>query len=164
LPFVFHGFGEEVMENLWTLLLGLGAWNWLILAALLLSLEVVIPGVHFLWFGLAAAVIGVVALAIGISWPWQVLAFVVMSVLVLLGVQRLVWPDSAISDLPDLNVRGRQYVGRSVVVEQAIENGRGKVRVGDTLWAAEGPDAPAGARVTVTGSQGTVLVVDHARA
>jgi membrane protein implicated in regulation of membrane protease activity len=87
-----------------------------------------------------------------------------MSVLVLLGVQRLVWPDSAISDLPDLNVRGRQYVGRSVVVEQAIENGRGKVRVGDTLWAAEGPDAPAGARVTVTGSQGTVLVVDHARA
>jgi membrane protein implicated in regulation of membrane protease activity len=45
------------------------------------------------------------------------------------------------------------------VVEQAIENGRGRVRVGDTLWSAEGPDAPAGTRVTVTGSKGTVLVV-----
>jgi membrane protein implicated in regulation of membrane protease activity len=70
----------------------------------------------------------------------------------------------AISDLPDLNVRGQQYVGRAVVVEQAIENGRGKVRVGDTLWSAEGPDVPAGARVTVTGSKGTVLVVEPARA
>ena len=152
------------MENVWPLLLGLGAWNWLILAAVLLALEVVIPGVHFLWFGLAATVIGIVALAIGIAWPWQVLLFILLSVLVLLGVQRLVWPDAAISDLPDLNVRGQQYVGRSVVVEQAIENGRGKVRVGDTLWFAEGPDAPAGARVTVTGSRGTALVVDHARA
>ena len=28
------------------------------------------------------------------------------------------------------------------MVEQAIQNGRGKVRVGDTLWQAEGPDAP----------------------
>jgi membrane protein implicated in regulation of membrane protease activity len=152
------------MENVWPLLQGLGAWNWLILAAVLLALEMVIPGVHFLWFGLAATVIGIVALAIGIAWPWQVLAFVLLSVLVLLGVQRLVWPDAAISDLPDLNVRGQQYVGRSVVVEQAIENGRGKVRVGDTLWFAEGPDAPAGTWVTVTGSRGTALVVDHARA
>jgi membrane protein implicated in regulation of membrane protease activity len=50
-------------------------------------------------------------------------------------------------------------VGRSLVVEQAIENGRGKVRVGDTLWSAEGPDTPAGASVTVTGTKGTVLVV-----
>ena len=30
-------------------------------------------------------------------------------------------------------------IGRSLVVEQAIQNGRGKVRVGDTLWQAEGP-------------------------
>jgi hypothetical protein len=88
-----------------------------------------------------------------------VLAFVLVSVAVVFWVKRFVRPDVAISDLPDLNVRGQQYVGRSVVVEQAIENGRGKVRVGDTLWSAEGPDAPAGARVTVTGSKGTVLVV-----
>jgi membrane protein implicated in regulation of membrane protease activity len=147
------------MQDVWGLFLSLGAWNWLILAVVLLSLETVIPGVHFLWFGLAAAFIGFVALAIGMAWPWQVLAFVLVSVAVVFWVKRFVRPDVAISDLPDLNVRGQQYVGRSVVVEQAIENGRGKVRVGDTLWSAEGPDAPAGARVTVTGSKGTVLVV-----
>jgi membrane protein implicated in regulation of membrane protease activity len=150
------------MPNIWPLLVSLGAWNWLILAVLLLALEIVSPGVHFLWFGLAAAVAGVIALALGISWQWQVLSFALLSVLVLFSVKRFVRPDVALSDLPDLNVRGQQYVGRSVVVEQAIENGRGKVRVGDTLWSAEGPDAPIGARVTVTGTRGTVLVVKRA--
>jgi inner membrane protein len=148
------------MQSISALFVSLGAWNWLILAVVLLALETVIPGVHFLWFGLAAAVTGIVALGIGMAWPWQVLAFVLLSVLTVFWVKRFVRPDVAISDLPDLNVRGRQYVGRSLVVEQAIENGRGKVRVGDTLWSAEGPDAPAGARVTVTGTKGTVLVVE----
>jgi len=152
------------MQSLLALFYSVGNWNWLILAVVLLTLETVIPGVHFLWFGIAAAFIGVLALSTGIIWQWQVLAFVLLSVLVLFWVRRFVRPDVAISDLPDLNVRGQQYVGRALVVEQAIQNGRGKVRVGDTLWSVEGPDAPAGARVTVTGSRGTVLVVERAPA
>jgi len=149
------------MQNVSALLYSLGAWNWLILAVVLLILETVIPGVHFLWFGIAAAFIGVLAFYTGIVWQWQVLAFVLLSVLVVFWVRRFVRPDVAISDQPDLNVRGQQYVGRSLVVEQAIQNGRGKVRVGDTLWSVEGPDAPAGANVTVTGARGTVLVVER---
>jgi inner membrane protein len=152
------------MQNLMDLLYSLGPWNWLIVAVVLLMLETVIPGVHFLWFGIAAAVIGALALSTGIVWQWQVLAFVLLSVAALFWVKRFARPDVAISDLPDLNVRGQQYVGRSLVVEQAIENGRGRVRVGDTLWSAEGPDAPAGARVRVTGTRGTVLVVERAPA
>ena len=50
------------------------------------------------------------------------------------------------------------------VVEEAIECGRGKVRVGDTLWSVEGSDAPVGASVTVTGARGTALVVERAPA
>jgi membrane protein implicated in regulation of membrane protease activity len=150
------------MQNLTELLLSLGAWNWLIAAVVLLILETIVPGVHFLWFGIAAAVVGALAFATGVVWQWQVLAFVLLSVAALFWVKRFARPDLAISDLPDLNVRGQQYVGRSLVVEQAIENGRGRVRVGDTLWSAEGPDAPAGARVTVTGARGTVLVVERA--
>jgi membrane protein implicated in regulation of membrane protease activity len=150
------------MQNIWLLLESLGAWNWLILAIVLLVLEVVVPGVHFLWFGLAAVAVGILGLATGVSWPWQALIFVALSVAMVFAVRRFVRPDTAMSDLPDLNVRGQQYVGRSVVVEQAIEGGRGKVRVGDTLWSAEGPDAAAGSRVTVTGTRGIVLVVKPA--
>lgn len=146
------------------LLYTLGPWNWFILAVVLFILETMIPGVHFLWFGLAAIVVGFLALAVGVAWPWQVLAFGLISVLAVFWVRKYARPDMAISDLPDLNVRGQQYIGRSLVVEQAIQNGRGKVRVGDSTWVVEGPDAPAGARVTVTGAKGTVLVVERATA
>jgi hypothetical protein len=152
------------MQGLSGLLYSLGPWNWVILGVALFVLETMIPGVHFLWFGIAAIVVGFLGLATGFAWQWQVLAFALISVLTVFWVRKYVRPDVAISDLPDLNVRGQQYVGRSLVVEQAIQNGRGKVRVGDTLWAAEGPDVPAGGRVTVTGTRGTVLVVERAPA
>ena len=145
-------------------LFGFGAWNWLLLAVLLFTLETIIPGVHFLWFGIAAVIVGVLALTTGIAWPWQVLAFGIIAVLSVFLVRRYVRPEVTKSDLPGLNERGQQYVGRSVVVEQAIRNGRGTVRVGDTLWQAEGPDAAAGSRVTVTATDGTVLVVERASA
>ncbi len=152
------------MQSLWGVLYDLGPWNWLILATVLLILETVIPGVHFLWFGIAAAIIGVLALWTGFAWPVQVLAFALLSVVVVFWVRRYVRPDVTISDLPDLNVRGQQYVGRSLVVEQAIQNGRGKVRLGDSLWSVEGPDTPVGSSVTVTGVRGTVLVVERVTA
>jgi hypothetical protein len=36
------------------------------------------------------------------------------------------------------------------------------VRVDDTVWQVRGPDSPAGARVKVTGADGSVLVVTDA--
>ena len=150
------------MQSLSALLYGLGPWNWFILAVALLILETVIPGVHFLWFGIAAVAIGFLALVTGLTWQWQVLAFGLISVLTVFWVRKYARPDVTISDQPDLNVRGQQYVGRSLVVEEPIQNGRGKVRVGDSTWVVEGPDAPVGARVTVTGAKGTVLVVERA--
>jgi membrane protein implicated in regulation of membrane protease activity len=75
-------------------------------------------------------------------------------------IARRYWsPQGMMTDAPDLNVRGAQYVGRIVTVVEAIERGRGKVQVGDTVWSAEGPDMPAGARAKVTGVNGTVLVI-----
>jgi len=152
------------MQGLVNFFYGFGAWNWLILAVLLFTLETILPGVHFLWFGIAAVIVGGISMATGIAWPLQIVAFGVLAVLTVFLVRRYVRPDVTKSDLPDLNERSQQYVGRSLVVEQAIQNGRGKVRVGDTLWQAEGPDVPAGARVKVTAARGTVLVVERASA
>lgn len=66
------------------------------------------------------------------------------------------------SDEPDLNSRAAQLVGRVLTVAEPIEGGRGKVHAGDTLWLAEGPDAPAGAPVRVIAAKATVLVVERA--
>jgi membrane protein implicated in regulation of membrane protease activity len=152
------------MQGLLAFFWGFGVWNWLILAVVLFTLETMVPGVHFLWFGLAAVIVGFLAMATGMSWPYQIIAFGIIAVLTVFWVRRYVRPDVAKSDMPDLNERGQQYIGRSLVVDQAIQNGRGKVRVGDTVWQAEGPDAPVGTRVKVTATRGTVLVVERATA
>ena len=58
---------------------GLGPWNWLILALVLYGLEAIVPGVHFVWFGTAAIVVGLVVFATGITWPWQLVIFAVIA-------------------------------------------------------------------------------------
>jgi membrane protein implicated in regulation of membrane protease activity len=157
------------MESLVEFFYGLGFWNWVFLGLALCALEAVIPGVHFLWFGLSALLVGIlvmVAHAIGLSdvltWPWQLVLFAVVSMASVFGVRRFVRPDAR-SDLPDLNLRGAQYIGRTAVVADAISGGRGKVRIGDTVWAATGPDMPAGSSARVTGTDDTVLIVEPAR-
>ena len=69
-------------------------------------------------------------------------------------------PRTSASDEPDLNRRGSQYVGRVVALESAIETGRGRIRLGDTVWTVAGPDLPKGTPVRVIGSDGAVLRVE----
>jgi membrane protein implicated in regulation of membrane protease activity len=145
---------------------GLGAWNWFIAAALLMLLETIVPGVHFLWFGLAAAIVGILVMGIDYAaaghmfvWQFQLIAFALISVATVFWVRSKATIDTARSDLPDLNVRGAQYIGRTFEVVEAIRDGRGKIKVGDTMWLASGADVPAGTQVRVTGVDGTALVV-----
>lgn len=145
-------------EFIWSL----GAWNWFIVAVALFALESVVPGVHFVWFGVAAVIVGALGLTVDIAWEWQLITFAVISCITVFFARRYASPDVATSDQPELNLRAEQYVGRVVTVEEAIADGRGKVRVGDTVWNAQGSDAPQGARVKITGSNGTCLLVEHA--
>ena len=66
------------------------------------------------------------------------------------------------SEDPTLNRRGEQYIGRVYVLEEAIANGRGKVRVGDSIWMVEGDDMPAGEKVRVTDISGITFIVEAA--
>ncbi len=146
---------QPLIDFLWNL----GGWNWFILAVILVLLETVVPGIHFMWFGVAAVLMGALTLALPMAIEIQLTIYAVLAVSIILFARRFLAPQSKLTDVPHLNVRGHQYVGRTVTVEQAITSGRGRVRVGDTLWTAEGPDTPSGARVKVTDVKGTVLVV-----
>jgi inner membrane protein len=59
---------------------------------------------------------------------------------------------------------GVKHIGQAVVLEQPLENGKGRIRLGNREWAIRGPVLPAGAKVRVTGVDGTVLLVDRAPA
>jgi hypothetical protein len=155
------------MENFLSLLAGLGFWSWLAIALVLMALETVIPGVHFLWFGLAAFVIGLLValmtamgLADAFPFPVQLVSFALLSVATVFGVKKLTGASPSEKE-HDINAPGSQFIGRIVQVEEAIVSGRGKVRAGDTLWLAQGEDAYVGARVLVTGVNGTALVVTN---
>lgn len=95
-----------------------------------------------------------------IGWAW--LAGGVFLLVVDLVIDQK-WSRSITSSEPDLNRRGDQLIGEVVTVIEAIPaGGRGSVRAADTVWAAEGVEAAAGARVRVSGCKGTVLTVDPA--
>ncbi len=136
-------------------------WHWLIAAAFLILLEVFSPGVYFLWLGMAAAVVAVVFwLLPELSWQAQFLLFAVFSIASIALVRMVLVRRPIETDEPTLNRRGEQYVGRVLVLDKAIENGVGKVRVDDTLWRVEGADCPVNARVKVVGVDGAVLKVE----
>lgn len=144
-------------------LAGLQFWHWMILGLALAVIEVLAPGTFFLWLGIAAALTGLLLLAVpGLGWELQLIVFGLLSVAAVAGGRFWVRRHPTRSEDATLNRRGEQYVGRVFMVEEPIVNGRGTVKVGDSLWRADGPDLPAGARVKVTGVAGTVLRVEKA--
>lgn len=138
-------------------------WLWWITAAVLAVLELVVPGVFFIWLAIAASLTGAVMLLLPLSIEWQLAIFGVLSIIILVLSRRFFAGPEAMNDEPMLNRRGMGYVGRQFVLEDAIVNGRGKIRVGDSVWLAAGPDLPAGAQVTVTSVDGVVLIVAEHR-
>jgi membrane protein implicated in regulation of membrane protease activity len=137
----------------------LGGWTWWIVGLVLLGVEVLLPGFFFLWFGIAAILIGISALLI--DWPWQlqVVGFVVLSVIVALVGRHFAGNPSTDTADPQLNLRGDRLEGQTFVLSEPIVEGRGRVKINDTVWQVRGPDAPAGARIKVTGAEGSVLTV-----
>jgi membrane protein implicated in regulation of membrane protease activity len=133
---------------------------WLGLGLILMAAETIVPGAFLLWFGLAALLMG------AIVWVLPDLHGVVQAVLfggfALVAVQVYrTWFRSRepVGDQPLLNRRSEQYVGRVFVLESAIENGFGRIRVGDAMWTVSGDPLPVGARVTVTAVDGMTLKV-----
>jgi len=150
------------MNEVSSMFLELGAWNWLILAGMFFVLELLAPGIFLVWFGIAAAIVGALALLTDISWQLQFVLFALLSLLAAVIARKYFRSDAVQSDRPFLNLRAQQHVGKSYVVAEAIENGRGKVKIGDTFWLVEGPDAAQGASVKVTAADGSTLTVELA--
>jgi hypothetical protein len=142
---------------------GLQFWHWMILGLALAVVEVMAPGTFFLWLGIAAGLTGLLVLVIpDVAWQIQLIAFGVLSIAIVVAWRTYQRRHPTVSDDSTLNRRGEQYVGRVFTLTEAIVNGRGTVKVGDSLWRADGPDLPAGERVKVTGVAGTVLRVEKA--
>jgi len=137
-------------------------WHWFILAAIFAGIEMLTPGFFFIWLGGAALVIGLVALIFsGMGWELQLILFAALSGLSVLGWYKFGRKIIVATDDAMLNRRGDSLVGRTGQLTEPIRNGRGRVKIDDTVWSAEGEDAPDGAKVLVTGVRGAVLLVER---
>ena len=92
--------------------------------SVLFALEFVVPGVHFIWLGLAAAltaallyVLAAFGMGEPMALPVQLLLFVGLSVISLFVIRRFGATPDTKTDTPALNIRGAQYIGRDVSVE-----------------------------------------------
>jgi len=142
-----------------SLFASLGAWNWLILAIVLMGLEVLAPGVFLFWLGLAALLVGLLSFAVELSWQIQVLLFAVFAAAAVPAWRRLSRRTGAGDAAAFLNRRNDALVGRVFTLEKPIQDGSGTVRIDDTIWRVTGPDVPAGSRVRVVKADGAMLTV-----
>jgi membrane protein implicated in regulation of membrane protease activity len=137
-------------------------WWWVGAGALLGILEIMLPGIFLIWIAIAAWVTAVIVAAAPMALAWQLVIFVVLAFVTVFAGRLYYARNPVTSADPHLNVRAARLIGQTVVVESAIENGKGRVRVGDGVWNAKGPDAPAGASVRIVAADGTSLTVELA--
>ncbi len=142
---------------------GLGPWAWIIAGMLLMLAELFAPGLFLIWLGLAALATGIAVAGLGLGWAAAALVFCVLAIAAVVAGRQLTRgrgfePGASAG----LNALSRDLIGKVVRLDQAIEAGTGQVRIGDTVWRALGPDAPAGVKVRIVGLEGSALRVEMA--
>jgi len=136
-------------------------YGWWIFALVLIGAELLAPGYFLIWIGFAAAALGIVTFFVPeLSFLVQAVLFAVLALVSCFVYWRFVRKvvDER-SDQPLLNRRAEQFIGRRYTLDTAIVGGKGKVRIGDSPWLAEGPDLPAGTEVEVIAVSGTTVKV-----
>ncbi|KOR44942.1 hypothetical protein ADT25_09670 [Xanthomonas oryzae] len=133
---------------------------WAVLALLLTAAETLVPGAFLLWMGIAAAAVCVLVLVLpDIALLVQIVAFVVLGFVSVQVYRTWFRGKGRESDRPLLNRRAEQLIGRRVLLDQAIDDGRGRAKVDDAFWVVAGPDLPAGTPVRIVGVDGMTLLV-----
>jgi len=135
-------------------------WFWLVLAIVLFAVELAAPGISFLWLGLASAVTAIVVWFIPMGWAGQLILFSMLVLISLSAWWKLFRKENQTQN--HLNNPAGRHLGETYVLVQPIENGRGKIQIGDTQWTVEGDNLPAGTRVKITAVHGMSFKVKAA--
>ncbi len=135
-------------------------WHWLTAAVILIVIEMMMGSYFLLWVGFAAAATALVQWLFAIQWQAQMMVFFLLSLASIVAWYYYAKKNPDVDPMPNLNRRGRQYIGRTFNLSHAIINGVGKINVNDTTWKVEGDDMPKGTQVKVVDINGTVLKIE----
>jgi membrane protein implicated in regulation of membrane protease activity len=152
------------MDTLIGFLEGLTIWHWWGLAAGLLTLELLTGTTYILWPTAAAALVGLLSGGgpLSLGWEVQLVAFAAVTTVLTLAGDKFVAKRWLNTERPKLNERALQLAGEKVIALADFEAGQGRVKLGDTVWAAvlaEQTAASKGAVLEIVGVDGATLRV-----
>ena len=133
-------------------------WIWGAAGAVLVVIEMLAPGYFLIFPALGALAVTGFGFITPLDLPGQIVLFAVVTALLFALCFRLYRGLTAGGTRSMINSPDR-LIGAVATVEEPIIAGQGKIRLGDTVWLARGPDLPPGAAVIVVGVDGTVLQV-----
>jgi inner membrane protein len=114
-------------------------WAWMIIGAIFVGLELVVPGIFLLWVGLGAIAVGLLlTLLPDLTLPWQLTLFAVAmlaSIRIGFVVQRRSYAGPSDTHL---NQELVSMLGQRYVAITDFDAGRGDIRVGDASYGVCG--------------------------
>ncbi len=135
-------------------------WGWFIAAGILILLEILAPGVFFLFFAFAAFIVAGISWAFNIGWQYEVLLFSAIGIASMyLGRRYFKKEREKYADHP-INDPMAEYLGKEAVLQYAIVNGVGKIKINGLLWGVKGDDAKVGTVVKLVAKQGDKFIVE----
>ncbi len=136
-------------------------YNWLILGAIFLIIEVASFTLLFLWLAISAVILaGISYVFPDLSLTVQLWTFSIISVLSVIIWHRLFRKKQERIGDNKMNNRAERYIGRIATLSEPISNGYGKIQIEDSFWKVTcDSDLPKGTKVEITNADGVILTV-----
>lgn len=143
------------MDGIYNFFLNMNWWQWLSFGVALLSVELMFPGIFMLWFGIGALITAFVVFLLNLSGSLPVILFLILG----LSTSLFGYRYQKKRKIQLVNNLQSNFVGRTLTLKFAIENGIGREKLDNSYWTLKGPDLPKGEQVTITGVEGNRLIV-----
>jgi membrane protein implicated in regulation of membrane protease activity len=145
---------------------GLTVWHWLGLGIVLISIEVMLGTFDLLWISAGAFLTALFALLVPLpvgGWQGQLTFFGFVAIaFVISGRTLFKGLRTRVTSHPNLNDRLAGMAGQSGHAATSFDMGKGKVKVGDTVWLAMQSDNTViveGDKIVVTGTEQGMLKI-----
>ncbi|MEZ8193601.1 MULTISPECIES: NfeD family protein [Vibrio] len=137
-------------------------WHWLAFGLLLLAAELLGTAGYFLWLGISAILVGLIFSILPVSWQLQWVSFGVFSLITTwLWWRRQFKQDKKSDQQRELNQREKQLIGMTTRLEEDVQAGDCRIKLGDTTWSARcDQDISKGTQIRVIDVDGIILFIE----
>jgi membrane protein implicated in regulation of membrane protease activity len=130
--------------------------HWLLLGLALVIIELFVWSVFLLWIGASAITVSVIYyLFPDVPIALQILTFVLLSILTTFLAKKY-FPVKTVDD--QLHDKAKLHIGKEYKVA-SVENGIGKIQIGESLWFAKGSDLSIGQTVKILDVESSTFIV-----